>query len=80
MADAKPNGNGRKFDMYKYLARSVLLPIGGIAAVVYLIHTRLRGADLKLALISIGLLVGVFNASELLKTWIDSTIKKGGTE
>jgi hypothetical protein len=66
-----------KVDLWKYLARSFLLPLGGVAATVYLIGSGVRGDDLKVALVAIALFVGVFNASELLKTWIESVKPKG---
>ena len=70
---AQVHDDARRIDLWKYLARSFLLPLSGVAATVYLIHHGVRGEDLRTSLIAIGLLEGVFNASELLKTWIDST-------
>lgn len=81
-AEVIPAPQNGRFTLAKFLARSFLLPLGGIGAVIYVLNMGLRGGDLKWACLTIMALVGIFNASEMVKTaiteWVKAS-KKGGT-
>ena len=68
-----------KFTLTKYIARSFLLPLFGLIAVAVLAYRVPpdQWEQLKYPGLAVCILVGVFNANEGFKTWVETTTKGG---